>query len=85
MDPNPGVDVDGDPSSSPRGTFAVSATIDNANNFDTLRVTRGNTVLLADTAFPITAHWGFSPDENRLAVHAVATGTQEDEVWAVQT
>lgn len=83
LNPVQGVDVSGDPLASPSNKFIVTATIDNTNNFTTITVSRHSDgkVLLPDTAFPITAHCGFSPDENRIAIHAVSIGSQEDEIW----
>ncbi len=83
VDPANGVDVAGDPLNSASNKFVVTVSVDNANNLTTLTVTRhsdGN-VLIPGTAFPITAHWGFSPDENRIAIHSVDIGAQEDEMW----
>jgi len=83
VNPANGVDVAGDPLNSASNKFVVTASIDNANNLTTLTVTRHSDgkVLIPGTTFPITVHWGFSPDENRVAIHSVDIGTQEDEMW----
>ncbi len=81
VDPAQGIDVDGDPSSSPSNKYIVTASIDNANGFDNITITRHSDgkVLLTQTSFPITAHWGFSPDEDRIAIHFLATGSTTEE------
>lgn len=83
VDPAEGADVSGDPLASATNKYSVTASIDNTNNLDTLTVTRHSDgkVLIPGIAFPITVHWGFSPDEDRIAIHAVDIGTQEDEIW----
>ena len=81
VDPAQGVDVAGDPQSSPSNKYIVTASIDNANGFDNITITRHSDgkVLLTQTSFPITAHWGFSPDEDRIAIHFLATGSTTEE------
>jgi uncharacterized repeat protein (TIGR01451 family) len=82
VDPAKGVDVSGDPLTSPNNKFTVHSTIDNINHFNTISITRNSdgALLVPESSYPITAHWGFSPDGNRIAIHAVDS-SQEDEIW----
>jgi len=84
---DPSLAVDPDPSLlSPHGKYTVSAIIDNANQRTTLTVTRNSdgVVVLPTQTWPITANWGFSPDDDRLVINYLLSdlyGPRYDEVF----
>jgi hypothetical protein len=80
VNPVAAVDTTSDPLQSPKGTYTVSATIDNTNQLTTLVVTLTSTgKVLLTMSLPITTNWGFSPDEGRFVFHYV-TGVASPQV-----